>query len=249
MRLVTSKIMNPKFQVQVLRLAVLITTVAIASFCARAQSSDQAWGVSLEYPADGEVFMAPEIIPLEAAASNPNLLYTIQFFVDSNLVATVTDVAGTNVAYTTWNSVAAGSYELIAVATESGGGMETSSPVSITVTEGTTTPPPLPSFGVSIASPTNVQVFTAPANILLEDLVINTSPTSTETIQFFANSYDGAETNSSSPFLIATLTNGAGTNMSFAAWTGVAAGSYELIAIATESGGGMATSPPVSITV
>jgi hypothetical protein len=246
--------MNPKFQVKVLRLAVLIATVAIATFCARAQSSNAPWSLSMVYPADGEVFMAPANIPLEADATYPNLAYTIQYFANSNLIATVAYGAGINLSFEGWTNVAAGSYELIAVATESGGGMETSPPVSITVTEGTAAPPPPPppsqSFGVSIASPTNGQVFTAPADISLEDLVINTSPTSIEAIQFFANSYDGAVSNSSSSsFLVAALTNGAGTNLSFATWTGVAAGSYELVAVASESGGGMATSPPVSITV
>ena len=100
------------------------------------------------YPADGEVFMTPANILLEADATYPNLAYTIQYFANSNLIATVTYGAGTNLSFEGWTNVAAGSYELIAVATESGGGMETSPPVSIIVTEGTAAPPPSQSFGV-----------------------------------------------------------------------------------------------------
>ncbi len=86
-------------------------------------------------------------------------------------------------------------------------------------------------FTVNILNPTNNESFNAHADILLH--AVATDSNIVGFVQFFSNgAFIGGTTN---PFSIT--------------WTNVSAGSYALTALATDSAGHNATSPPVNITV
>ncbi len=103
--------------------------------------------VALASPADNATFTAPATVTLTADASDPDGSVTrVDFYVDTNLVGTVTSVPFS----VTLTNLAAGSYALTAKATDNRDASTVSTPVTITVsTPGTaatlTNPQPLPS--------------------------------------------------------------------------------------------------------
>ena len=107
----------------------------------------------------------------------------------------------------TWTNVAAGSYQLTAVARDDDGATRTSAVANITVS---TTPNQLPT--VSITSPISGQSFAAPASLTIT-AAASDSDGSIAKVEFYAGSQ-----------LIATDT----TSQYQAAWSNVAAGSYSL---------------------
>jgi hypothetical protein len=190
------------------------------------------------YPTNNESYAAPAIIGLNVSVSDSAPVRTVQYFAGTNSLGTVTDNShSTESFYFSWAGVAAGTYTLTAVATDSGGTMATSAPVNITVTNVPLT--------ISLVSPANGQKFAAPANIGINSTV--SGSLSVKTVQYFA----GATS-------IGTLTNPTVIPLSpmlppygsfYLLWTNVAAGTYTLTAVATDSSGVMATSAPVNITV
>src|SRR5262249_48713555 len=140
-----------------------------------------------------------------------------------------------------WSNVAEGKYTLTAVATDSAGIMATSPPVNISVVK--PTPPTVP-FIVKLLYPMNGQTFLAPARIELYPVVVDSNVV--ETVEYFAG------TNS---LVIVTntggiwLTNTGSCNPFLLVWSNVVEGKYTLTAVATDTAGIMATSPPVSIYV
>lgn len=102
-----------------------------------AGTTNQSPTVSLTSPASGAAFTAPATVSITATASDT--VTQVDFYADSTLIGTAT---GTPYAVT-WADVAAGTYSLAAVATDSDGASTTSSPVSITVqdAEGSALPP------------------------------------------------------------------------------------------------------------
>ncbi len=194
-----------------------------------------ALAVSIVSPGNGNVFTPPATILLVAFATETNADEVVQFYANSNLIATVTNIPGSNTFAATWSGVPVGSYGLTAVVTTSDGDTATSLPVSISVAEDTNPPVVVP-FG-GLVSPTNGSVYAAPADIGLEETWSAGDPTASATVQFYANSN-----------LIATVNSGPGTNTCFAAWTNVAAGSYNLSAVLTY-GSTTGSSVPVFVTV
>jgi len=178
--------------------------------------------VSITSPSDGEVFTAPADVNVAADASVANgSISSVSFFANGNLIGT-TSTAPFNV---TASDLAAGNYDLTAVAT-AGGVSATSGVVHITVTAPQAAPV------VSITAPIDGAVFAAPANV---SVAVNATVASGSIsgVSFFANG-SPIGTASTAPFN-ATASN-------------LAAGSYDLTAIATASGAS-ATSGAVHITV
>jgi hypothetical protein len=91
-------------------------------------------------PVDGSIYAAPSDIQLEAlvTGTSPTSVETVQYFVNSNLLTTVTYRAGTNLYFTDWTNVPAGNYNLTAVVSDAGGLTVTSQPVSIVVSDTST---------------------------------------------------------------------------------------------------------------
>ncbi|HET7697580.1 MAG TPA: Ig-like domain-containing protein [Vicinamibacterales bacterium] len=97
--------------------------------------------VAITSPASGATFTAPATITVTTNASDSDGTVTkVDVFANGTLVGTSSSAPFTVV----WNNAAAGTYNLTAVATDNGGASTTSSPVSITVTEGQPPPSGLP---------------------------------------------------------------------------------------------------------
>ena len=181
--------------------------------------------VSLTSPLTGASAVAPATVTVSANASDSDgHVVKVDFFAGATLLGT-----STSAPYgVTWANVPAGSYTLTAVATDDGGATTTSSPVSITVTGAANVAPT-----VSLTSPAGGTTATAPASISLAATASDPDGTIAR-VQFFAGS---------------TLVGTATTAPYAATWSGVAAGTYSLVAIATDNGGAATTSSAVSITV
>ena len=181
--------------------------------------------VALTAPANGATFTAPATITLTASASDPeNRLAQVDFYSGSTQLGSAT---ASPYAFT-WSSVAAGSYTFTAVATDADGGTTTSSAVSVTVQ-----PPPNQPPTVALTGPVNGATFTAPASITLT-----------------ASASDPENRLARVDFYRGSTQLGSATASPYAfTWSSVAAGSYTLTAVATDSDGGTTTSAPVSVTV
>ncbi|HZM03316.1 MAG TPA: Ig-like domain-containing protein [Candidatus Saccharimonadales bacterium] len=201
------------------------------------------------YPTNGQMFTAPATIGIYTLATDSNVVQTVQYFANGNSIGTVSNGAGvllTNSTaksplYLTWSNVLAGNYALTAVATDSAGNTATSAPVNITVTN---VPPHIVPYVVSFLYPTNGQTFAAPATIGVHATVTDSNVVST--VQYFANGNSiGTVTNSKGVL----LTNSTTESPFYMTWSNVPAGNYALTAVATDSGGNMATSAPVKLIV
>src|SRR5581483_5202201 len=202
-------------------------------------------------PTNGTKYVAPANVNIYArAVETAGMVATVQFFANSTslgIVSNTSQVVVSNISTAllfplTWPNAPAGSYALTAVATDTNGNTATSSVVNITIV--TNPPPPIIPFAVSFWYPTNGQMFAAPASIGVHARVTDSNVV--ETIQYFANgSSIGTVTNTGGVL----LTNTTQANPFFLAWSNVMAGSYALVAVATDSTGNTATSAPVNITV
>ncbi len=200
--------------------------------------------VSLVNPTNGETYAAPANISLEAAVRSFDVK-SVQFFVGGASIGIVTNPimpdpfgppAGIEYFLFSWTNVPAGNYTLTAVATDGSGTMSTSAPVNITVTNA-----PLV---ISMTSPQNGQTFLSPAGIGLSSKV--SDPMTVKSVQYFEGATAiGTVTNTNN--VIVTYDDSR--NPFFFDWTNVQAGTYTLTAVATDAGGVMATSAPVTIFV
>jgi RHS repeat-associated protein len=178
--------------------------------------------VSLTSPANNVVFAAPANITLSAtAADSDGTVSKVEFFRGTTLIGTVTSAPYTF----NWTNVTAGPYTLTAKVTDNRNATTTSAAVNITVDTAPT---------VSITSPANNAVFTAPANITLASTASD-SDGSIQKVDFFRGGSTLIGTATSAPY-------------SFN-WTNVQAGPYTLTAVATDNLGVTTTSSPVTITV
>jgi hypothetical protein len=175
--------------------------------------------VSITNPAGGAVFAAPASVTIAATATvSSGTVTNVQFFTNSVSLGSVTSSPFNLTA----NNLAAGAYNLMAVATAAGVS-GTSAVVSITVVN-----PP----SVSITNPAGGAVFAAPANVNIAAHAASGSGTVTN-VNFLTNGVSlGSAT--SSPFNL-TANN-------------LAAGAYALTAVATAAGVS-ATSAVVSVSV
>ncbi len=135
---------------------------------------------------------------------------------------------------TTTVAMSSSAFVGLAVCSHTTSALNTSTFDNVTVTAGTTDLPP----AVSITSPTTGSVFTAPASITIAVNATDTDATPVAKVDFFAN-------NGTTNTLIGTDTT---SPYSFT-WTGVAAGTYSLTVVATDTANLATTSAPVSITV
>jgi hypothetical protein len=209
----------------------------------------QTLAVRFGYPTNGQTYLAPANVALHAQVVDSNLVQTIQFFAGVTSLGTVTNAHGVmltnwdnaNPFFLTWSNVSAGGYTLTAVARDAAGLMATSGPVNITVS-----PPPPPHPAVAFYSPTNGARYSAPANLTLYARAAEGNTGVVQTVQFFAGTNSlGVVFNSNQ----VVVTNISSAPLFPLGWSNVAAGSYELKAIATDAVGMTATSQVVHITV
>lgn len=177
--------------------------------------------VSLTAPVSGQILSAPATVTLSAsAADSDGSIAKLDFYRGSALLGTVTSPPYT----LTWPNVPFGRYTLSAVATDNQAAYTASTPVTITVDAAPT---------VSLTSPVNGEVFTAPADVSLRANAAD-SDGAVAKVEF----YQGATrigTAASSPYVLS--------------WHDVAAGNYSLTAVVTDDAGLTTTSPPAPISV
>ena len=180
--------------------------------------------IALTAPSNGALFTAPANINLSANASDSDGSIVQVDFLRNGEVFGASNVSPYNF---TMANVPVGSYQLTARATDDRAGTTTSAPVSITVT------PPNNPPTVTLTSPVNGASFYAPAVIGLGANAADSDGTISK-VEF----YQGAAlvgTATSPPYSI-SLTN-------------VSAGSYSLIAKATDNLGAVTASTPVAVIV
>jgi regulation of enolase protein 1 (concanavalin A-like superfamily) len=206
------------------------TATATASFTnvtARAATTgtSQPPTVSLTAPAAGATYTAPASIAIAASASDADgTISQVDFYQGSTLLGSDT----TSPYAFTWGSVAAGTYQLTAVARDNAGASGTSAAVSVTVNSSTNQAP-----SVTLTSPSNGASFTAGANITLAASASDTDGTVARVEFYRGTTLVGTDT--TSPYS--------------AVWSSAPAGSYSLTARAVDNGGATRTSTAVSITV
>ncbi len=192
--------------------------------------------VKIVNPDDGSTFYSPATVSVCADAKDPDgSVASVEFFSGSQSLGTVTN--GTSITNRhgevtttyciTYSNVPPATYSLTAVATDNGGASSTSAVVTVSVV---LPPPPL----VKIVRPSDGGKFIAPANIEIDTIT-----------RHFTNHIASVE------FLTNSVVLGVVSNASWPAffWKKVPAGDYSLTAIATDTGGNMATSSPVNISV
>ena len=201
-------------------------TLATATFdnvTTGAGTSDVPPSVSITSPTTGATFTAPANITITASASDSDgTVAKVDFYQGTTLIGTATAAPYS----VTWNNVAAGTYNLTAVATDNGGATTTSTAVSVTVNASAAPT-------VSISSPTTGATFTAPANITITASASESGGTIAKVDFYQGTTLIGTAT--AAPYSVT--------------WNNVAAGTYSLTAVATDGGGATTTSTAVSVTV
>jgi hypothetical protein len=187
---------------------------------------NQAPVTALTAPASGATFLAPATIVVSATASDTDgTIATVEFYRGgTTLIGSDT----TSPYSVTWSNAPAGTYALTAVARDNAGATTTSAARTITVT-GANQPP-----AVSLNAPANGATFTAPATITLSATASDTDGTIT-TVEFYRGGTTLIGSDTTSPYGIT--------------WSGVAAGSYQLTAVARDNASGMTVSSTTTITV
>jgi regulation of enolase protein 1 (concanavalin A-like superfamily) len=188
-------------------------------------SGNQLPSVSITSPASGSAFNAGATVSIAATASDPDgTIAAVDFYRGSTLIR-----SDTTSPYTaSWTNAAAGTYSLTAVARDNSGGTQTSAAVSVTVNSAGNQAP-----AVSLTSPSAGATFTAPATITLAATASDSDGTVGKVDFFRGATLIGTDT--ASPYSVT--------------WSGAAAGSYTLTAVATDDDGATRTSASVAITV
>jgi ELWxxDGT repeat protein len=192
-----------------------VSTAVQASF----SRANQPPSVALTSPAPGAVLPAPpaSTTVTASASDSDGTVARVEFFVDGAKIGESTTApygAG-------WTPVGPGSYVLTARATDDDGAATDSAPVSVTVAAANQ-PPTL-----SVTSPLPGVVFTAPASVTLGADASDPDGTITR-VEFFEGATSrGFDT--TSPYSVT--------------WSGAAAGSHALTAVATDNGGATTTVP------
>jgi regulation of enolase protein 1 (concanavalin A-like superfamily) len=181
--------------------------------------------VSLTSPSAGATFTAPASITIGAAASDTDgTVSVVDFYQGSTLIGS----DATSPYSMTWGSVAAGSYQLTAIARDNVGAPTTSAAVAVTVNAAANQPP-----SVTLTSPAAGASFAAPANVTLNATASDTDGTVSRVEFYRGSTLIGSDT--TGPYSIV--------------WGGATAGSYSVTARAVDNGGATRTSTPVAITV
>ena len=177
--------------------------------------------VSLTSPADGATFTPPATITVSASASDADGgVARVDFYSGSTLIGSASASPYT----ITWSGVPSGTYNLTAVATDTGGATTTSAARTSTVNQRPT---------VSLTAPANGATFKAPANIVIS-----------------ANASDADGTVTQVTFSAGTTVIGTDTTSPYSVtWSNVPAGTYSLKAVATDNLGATRTSARRTVTV
>jgi regulation of enolase protein 1 (concanavalin A-like superfamily) len=188
-------------------------------------STNQLPTVALTSPFQNEVFTAPVSIYILATASDPDgSIARVDLYQGTTLLK-----SDTSSPYSfNWTNVAAGTYQLTAVARDNGGATRTSTPINVTVNGAGNQLP-----NTSITSPGTGAAFTAPANITIQATASDADGTIAR-VEFYRGST-----------LISTDT----TSPYSATWSNASAGSYALTTRAYDNVGGSRTSTAVNVTV
>ena len=184
--------------------------------------------VNLTSPPPGTVFTTPVNISLSAnatASSGRNIARVDFYYADTTLIGSATSAPYT----TTWNNAPPGAYSLTAKATDNLGVSNTSVGVTITVNAGLAPT-------VSIISPSNGTSYQAPATITINANAAASSGRTIMQVAFYANANPNPiNTDTTAPY-------------SFS-WSNVAAGTYRLVARATDNTGAFSDSTAVTVFV
>lgn len=166
---------------------------------------------------------APVTIAATAEDTDGNIT-SVEVRVNNQVVGTLTSYPY----YLTWTPTNLGTYKITVKATDNSGNTVTSSEVPVTVTDSGPS-----GTSVAVTAPANGAVFTAGTPTTLKANA--TDDVSIANVQFFVNGQPLGTPITSLPY-----------NLS---WTPVAAGSYTIIARATDNVGNQATSSTVTVTV
>jgi hypothetical protein len=189
--------------------------------------------VTLTSPSMGAAYVAPGTIGLSASASAAPgaTISKVSFYNGSVLLGT----AMASPYSFTWTNVAAGNYVLTAVATDSKAVTGTSAPVGVTVAGtagGTTSGPPV----AAITSPANYSAFAEPASVTVSAIAYGIGSAAIASVAFYdaTNNLLGS-TSLPPPYALE--------------FSGLAAGTYTVIAKTIDTTGAVAISDPVSFVV
>ena len=201
-------------------------------------------------PTNGQRLAATNLLILRTAATDSNVIRTVQFFANGGSVGLATNAGNlllTNLTqsspfYLLWTNPPVGTNVLTALATDSLGITATSGVVTVTLTN-------LPVItvrpSVYIYSPTNGTKFYTPVSPTIYVRAAESTGT-VATIQVFANSLSlGVVSNSAQ----AVFTNISSEPLFPLLWSNAPVGSYSLTALATDINGYSATSAVTSITI
>jgi hypothetical protein len=192
-------------------------------------TANQPPAVSLSSPANGASFAAGATVTMSATASDADgTVSRVVFYAGSTAIGSDTSSPFS----VSWPSVAVGSYTLKAVATDNAGAVTESATRTVTVSSSSTPSNQAPS--VSLTSPASGATFIAPATIALSANASDTDGSITRVDFYRGTSLIGSDT-SGGPYSVS--------------WTGVAAGSYSLTAVARDNAGATTVSSTREVTV
>jgi regulation of enolase protein 1 (concanavalin A-like superfamily) len=188
-------------------------------------TGNQLPNVSITAPATGAGYNAPATVNISATASDADgTISRVEFYRGTTLISTDTSSPYS----ASWGNAGAGSYALTARAYDNTGASRTSTAVNISIASATNQ---LPS--VSVTSPASGASYTAPASM---------------TISATATDPDGSI--ASVDFYVGSQLIGSDTSSPYTAlWSNVAAGTYNLTAIARDNAGATRTSTAVPVAV
>ncbi len=177
--------------------------------------------VTLNQPAEGDVYTLPSDIDLRAVADDDDgSVAKVAFYADSTLLGEVTASPFSM----TWSDAVSGTYAITAVATDDRGGETRSDTVNIIVND---------PGAVMITAPTDGQVFVAPTDIVIEATADDTDGTVTKVAFFRKNVLLGEDTTAPYSFT----------------WVEPGTNTHDLIAVATDDQGATTASDTVTVIV
>ena len=203
-------------------------TAAVPGVASITASANHAPTVRVTAPADGSTFTAPATITVAASANDRDTSVTrVDFYAGATLIGT--DKSSSYRA--TWSNVAAGSYTLTAVATDTKGLQTRSDPISIQVKAPAAVSNQAPT--VSVTSPSAGVSYTAPASMTVSASAADKDG-SVSKVDFYADSVlIGSK--SSAPWQVT--------------WNSSSTGTIALTAVATDNRGATTRSTAVSVTI